>query len=153
MEHRLRDGAGAGKPRADQDSRCRGDHRAREVCVSLAVTEDGCRTCGACCVSSQETPYGWADVTDADVEKMSKRVRIKLVNAHFNGCHLATPTQWRDDLGCAPCGFRRGTPGRSVSCSIYETRPQVCRRFRPGSRACREARREQKERLEEMNHK
>jgi len=110
-----------------------------------------CRTCGACCVSSQDTPYGWADVSQEDAAKMSRRVRLKLVQTgggwRFNECHLATPTTWRDDLNCAPCSFLQGTPGQRVTCRIYETRPSVCQRFKPGSRSCLEARREQTFRL------
>lgn len=109
------------------------------------VTYD-CRTCGACCVSTEDTPYGWADVTADDLARMSRRVRLKLVQTgggwRFNECHFATPTTWRENLGCAPCGFLRGAPGKRCSCGIYETRPDVCRTFRPGSRRCKESRRE-----------
>lgn len=103
-----------------------------------------CRTCGACCVSPQDTPYGWADVSTDDADRMSTRVRLKLVNTgggwQFNECRLSTPTTWSDELNVAPCSFLRGTPGKRCSCGIYETRPDVCRKLRPGSRACRESR-------------
>lgn len=34
------------------------------------------------------------------------------------------------------CIALRGTLGRDVTCTIYETRPSACRQFEPGSEAC-----------------
>lgn len=82
---------------------------------------------------------------------MSRYVRAKLVATRdgwtFNDRWFATPIKWNDKLGCASCAFLRGTPGHRVSCSIYETRPDVCRSFKPGGKACKEARRELSDRL------
>lgn len=38
------------------------------------------------------------------------------------------------------CIALEGTPRRSVSCSVYESRPLCCRLYAPGSVACIEAR-------------
>lgn len=105
-----------------------------------------CRTCGACCVGGYDDATGWADCSVEDVKRMSRHARARLVKQQLgwvfnNAIHYATPTTFTEEFG-SMCSFLRGTPGRRVSCGIYETRPDVCRKFKPGSRACKEARRE-----------
>lgn len=110
-----------------------------------------CRTCGACCIGGYDDGGGWADCTVEDVIRMSRRVRDQLVSLHVGWAttdkYLATPTVFSESFGDS-CKFLRGTPGKRVSCRIYETRPEVCRDFKPGSKRCKEARREIEERLE-----
>jgi Fe-S-cluster containining protein len=104
-----------------------------------------CRTCGACCVGPGfDANYGWADCTEADVQRMSRVTQTKLVAIRqrgwiHNAAIAATPTTVHEGLGKV-CDFLRGTPGRRCSCQIYATRPAVCREFEPGSRGCKEAR-------------
>lgn len=113
------------------------------------VTNLDCRTCGACCVGAWDDGFGWADCTTDDVKRMSRAVRAKLQqtrNATGHGDWLesaayVTPATFHDGVGYV-CNFLRGTPGRRVSCGIYATRPDVCRKFNPGSRACLESRKE-----------
>jgi Fe-S-cluster containining protein len=38
------------------------------------------------------------------------------------------------------CVALRGRIGEAVRCAIYARRPSACRRFEPGSRACRRMR-------------
>lgn len=52
---------------------------------------------------------------------------------------------------CA-CHFLQGTALVDVRCSIYEKRPEVCRKaVRPGDRVCREVRRKVRAQLEESD--
>lgn len=111
-----------------------------------------CRTCGACCSTDLDTPT-WADMTPADVARVSPRTRKRLAVWRCGGeTSYATAAEWREPPGGpehVACVFLRGTPGRRVYCGIYETRPDVCRRFRPGSRPCLEARRDLEQRLDD----
>ena len=101
------------------------------------TTELDCRTCGACCVPGVDEPYGFAAVTAADFERMSSRTKRKLVQ--FRPGQYSTPTVYTDEFGSI-CSFLRGTPGQRCSCGIYATRPDVCRRFKPGGVGCKQAR-------------
>lgn len=116
----------------------------------MVTSPPDCRSCGACCSGPEDTPT-WADMTQADVARVSPRARRRLAVWSCGGTiQHATAAEWREDSSgaeYAACVFLRGTPGRRVSCGIYETRPDVCRRFRPGSRVCLKARRELQWRL------
>lgn len=88
-----------------------------------------CRTCGACCVGGYDHGEGFADVTAADVVRMSRRARRRLVESRYaDQTRLATPDRMTDEYG-GVCDFLRGTPARRCSCAIYETRPSACSRF------------------------
>lgn len=104
----------------------------------MQLTAPNCRTCGACCVEPLDDGYGIADCSVADVKRMSCAVRAKL---HVNGSEgwRSTPATFYEDVGKV-CDFLRGTPGQRTSCGIYATRPDVCRKFEPGSRRCIAAR-------------
>jgi Fe-S-cluster containining protein len=101
-----------------------------------------CRSCGACCVGT-DTSDGWADCTDEDVRRMSRRVRATLVPIspgwNYSTSWCATPVVTTKKFG-AVCAFLRGTPGKRCSCAIYGTRPNTCRSFEPGARGCWEVR-------------
>lgn len=88
-----------------------------------------CRTCGACCVSPYEQE-GWADVTYEDKQRLSPYAQQLLTV-----CGDAIETK-ASEFGCA-CVFLRGTPGKRVSCGIYETRPRVCAGFKVGGTDCK----------------
>lgn len=72
---------------------------------------------------------------------MSRHVRDRLlppdagVLSALAGVAGVTPTTRR-----GVCVFLRGTIHKRVSCRIYDTRPDVCRTFRPGSSGCLQAR-------------
>lgn len=115
---------------------------ARTEPEAAPVTADlDCRTCGACCVGDMDDGYGFADCTEADVARMSRaaRRRLTVVRSGWAGDAVGTPAIVTEELGKS-CGFLRGTPGRRVSCRIYESRPDACRRYRPGGPGCRAAR-------------
>jgi Fe-S-cluster containining protein len=108
-----------------------------------------CRSCGACCIAEIGRPAGaaqssgWADCTAVDVARLSREVRAKLASVTHGPIRTraiaATPTCRTEAFGSI-CSFLRGTPGRRVSCRIYSNRPEICRKFEPGSEDCQSAR-------------
>ena len=108
------------------------------------ITDADCRSCGACCVASGDggdvLAHGYADLSSEDVERMTPHVRRQL-HELFIGHETRYATRAKQlasgDVGCQ---YLRGTPGQRCSCSIYENRPDICRRFPVGGVVCREAR-------------
>jgi Fe-S-cluster containining protein len=88
-----------------------------------------CDRCGACC----RTFPVYASARDAAREPRIATSALEL-KAWLGG------EEWRFQLHPLPflerCAF---LDGRSL-CAIYETRPEVCRKFAPGSTRCNEAR-------------
>lgn len=112
--------------------------------MKLKITQDDCRSCGACCISTDANPYvldyGYADLTAKDVARMSPHVRRQL-NETLIGGELRYTTKVKQlPTGGYACQYLRGTPGKQCSCSIYETRPEICSKFRVGGATCRAAR-------------
>jgi Fe-S-cluster containining protein len=113
--------------------------------IDVRITDADCQSCGACCQTSHPAVRAsvrlqhWASCTPADLNRMPRRVRLKLV-----------PTRTLDGVqGCATplrpdgtCGFLRGVVGAKVKCGIYDVRPALCRAFAAGSEFCRASRRE-----------
>lgn len=96
-----------------------------------------CRTCGACCVGDMDDGEGFASVSVKDVLRMSRHAASRLYRRYVGGeAYLSTPPVYSEEFGKA-CAFLRGTPGHRVSCGIYDSRPDVCRAFAPGSKECR----------------
>ncbi len=89
-----------------------------------------CRSCGACC--GPPYPSGrYIDLTQLDVARLSSHYR----RTHAGGGSapaLATVTG-HDGVVCVAL---RGRIGNAVRCAIYARRPDACRRFKAGSRAC-----------------
>lgn len=118
------------------------------VPISAAVADQlftkDCRSCGACCVSAGSgtdvIDYGYADLTDEDVARLSRHVRRQLHVVSVGGetRHATSPKQLPS--GAYACRYLRGTPGTRCSCSIYETRPEICQKFRVGGESCNAAR-------------
>ncbi len=110
----------------------------------MKITEADCRACGACCVSagsgSDVLDYGYADLTDDDVSRVSTRVRGQLHEILVGGETRYATKAKQLPSGTLACQYLRGTPGKRCSCSIYDTRPEVCRTFRVGSQMCKLAR-------------
>jgi Fe-S-cluster containining protein len=107
------------------------------------ITADDCRSCGACCASAEGgdvLAYGYADLTRADVEQLSRHTRRKIQESFVGGENRHMIPAKELPAGGATCMFLRGTPGSRCSCSIYASRPSVCREFNPGSHRCRAAR-------------
>jgi len=83
-----------------------------------------CTTCGACCAYSDT----WPEFSDDDV--------LDGVPEHMCDC----------DHGRMKCHGDRcvallGDIGHAVQCSVYESRPSVCRQFLPATADCNEVRR------------
>lgn len=110
----------------------------------MKITDADCRSCGACCVSGgsgeEVRDYGYADVTTKDLAQMSAHVRSQL-REDFVGGELHYRTKAKQlPSGAYACQHLRGTPGQRCSCTIYATRPEICRTFRVGGTQCRAAR-------------
>ena len=110
------------------------------------LTDADCQSCGACCQTPRPPKAfvapgvvgTWANCTSADVARIPKRHRLKLLPVKVDGEAMrATPL--RAD---GSCGFLRGDVGKRVQCAIYEHRPSVCRLFPAGSEWCRLNRRD-----------
>jgi Fe-S-cluster containining protein len=84
--------------------------------------------------------YGYADMLDADVARVSAHVRQQL-RGHFIGGErrYLTPAKEIAD-GRLACRYLRGTPGKRCSCDIYATRPTICQDFKVGGVVCKAAR-------------
>lgn len=102
----------------------------------MSPTELDCRSCGACCLSMGDggdvLHRGYADLTAKDVAQLSSHVRRQLQEVSVCGKvrHATRPKQLPS--GTYACRHLRGTLGERCSCSIYSTRPEVCRNFSVG---------------------
>jgi Fe-S-cluster containining protein len=110
----------------------------------VKITEADCRSCGACCVANSDggdvLTYGYADLTEEDVERLSPHVRRQL-HENLIGGETRRATRAKElSSGVLACQYLRGTPGQRCSCSIYDTRPEICRTFRVGGTTCKLAR-------------
>jgi len=110
----------------------------------MKLTAADCRSCGACCVANGDggdvLTYGYADLTSDDVERITPHVRRQLHELFIGGETRYATRAKQLASGALGCQFLRGTPGARCSCSIYETRPDVCRKFRVGGVPCKLAR-------------
>lgn len=109
----------------------------------LTPTEDlDCRSCGACCISDwDEATY--VDLSEDDVRRLPKRVRLHVIRArHFPAQVAAEPAlaTRHDAKGNCVCALLDGTIGGRVACSVYKSRPEACQRFPVGGSGCRLAR-------------
>jgi Fe-S-cluster containining protein len=81
-----------------------------------------CLSCGACCAFYRATFY-WAEAEDYTPGGVPLEMTKKLNNVRL----LMKGTGGKPPR----CMALEGLIGRSVSCSIYERRPSVCREFDP----------------------
>lgn len=114
-----------------------------------------CRKCGCCCISHLDQEE-YCDITPKDEKRLSKsflqrNVRYpgafsRLVQAldRRRGVYGAIKTKWMR-MKSGPfrghelnvCHCLRGSVMKQVSCTIYNKRPEVCRKsFQPGDKAC-----------------
>ena len=93
-----------------------------------------CTKCGACCIADSYRAETFVDLTPADVKRLPPKYRLHVVN---NVWQLALGAKTHG--GSTRCVALRGTVFKQVKCDVYERRPTVCRRFRPGSAGCRRA--------------
>ena len=104
--------------------------------------EFDCEVCGACCVS----PYSgdaYVALDDSEAARLAL-AQLPVILQPQGG----DPLEYLPKLGtklsadatkvCAALG---GIVGSTCFCGIYEGRPNACRQFEVGGKACREARR------------
>lgn len=103
----------------------------------MARPKPDCQTCGACCFPLYDVGHH-PEVSDEDARCLSRHWRGRLVVV--SGSTRALPT--RETADGTPCAALRGRLGVSVRCSIYDSRPDACVDFAPGSNRCRDARRD-----------
>ncbi len=85
----------------------------------------------------------YVNLTPKDEERLGKRyVRLHVINSEIRTrptLNKAGPLKGTEDCRCVSL---RGSIGKQVSCSIYEKRPDVCRKaLKPGDRQCAVVRR------------
>jgi len=80
-----------------------------------------CTKCGACC-RGFDVDLVWSDhgVPEDMTERTTDNIDLFKMRQHKDGSCVAL------------CG----NIGESVSCSVYENRPSVCRDFQPGNIQC-----------------
>jgi Fe-S-cluster containining protein len=121
------------------------------------MSDFDCTKCGACCLYPGDDDPDFPDMASEYARVSSYDLQRRLRPASLDGLvnirkrtktsKLTMPefgfmkTKSFGDFGMG-CTALRGTPGRRTSCGIYEQRPTVCRKFKPGSDACLEARQE-----------
>ena len=104
--------------------------------------EFDCTRCGACCTASFDDDR-YVELGERDYKRLSSPQRNLIVITEPVRCQTGRwlRTKINSD-GDQVCACLSGTVGIEVSCSIYETRPDVCRGFKVGGRYCKEARAE-----------
>lgn len=92
--------------------------------------EIACKRCGTCCLADMV-----AYVTEKDLERWRAEGRADILHileneqAFWAGDHFISAKDGRVLFCCPFLAWEGGV----ASCSIYETRPEVCRNYRPGS--------------------
>jgi len=81
-----------------------------------------CMSCGACCAVFRASFY-WAEAGDATAGGVPVQLTEKIT--------AFRRAMRRTDPPDARCIALLGTPGQSVRCAIYGSRPSVCRTFDP----------------------
>lgn len=94
-----------------------------------------CQACGACCVAFV------VDVDEHELDRMPHPRRNLLTSRDSQGRLIMRLTKKLPVIGGGRCAAFKGQAGDECSCTIYESRPQVCRDFTPERDACNRARR------------
>jgi Fe-S-cluster containining protein len=110
-----------------------------------------CQSCGACCVNAKENiaegVHHWVAIESNAVLWQRKDLVKKLVCHDEEGRpHLRLDLQHR-------CMALHGRIGDRVTCSIYNHRPQGCRKVQPGDRECLRSRADWLQRAPESSPK
>ena len=91
-----------------------------------------CRRCGACCYVDMV-----AHVAPEDMARWEKEGRHDII-AHleevmWSGDRIIDRTGFMVTISRTSCVYLKWQDDSSYFCEIYETRPMVCRSFKPGS--------------------
>jgi len=95
-----------------------------------AIAQIKCKQCGTCCLANVN-----CYVTDEDLERWKSEGRddilhiIEHEHAMWVGDHLVSSLDGHYLHGCSFLTWE----GTHYACSIYATRPSVCRNYEPGS--------------------
>jgi Fe-S-cluster containining protein len=103
-------------------------------------TPPDCLTCGACCAS----PFvgeGYIRLSLEEEERLGRLGLPVLEVVPDPQDRIVMLGTKRNAQGIHVCVALTGKVGKKVACSIYEGRPELCRRFEAGSPECRQARR------------
>ena len=94
-----------------------------------------CRTCGACCYGDEM----WIHVMASDDDRLGDEGtrHLTVLTQHGRGYFARSMKM----LGGRCIAFRDRLADGGCGCSIYETRPDICREFQAGSPDCLAARR------------
>jgi len=99
-----------------------------------------CQACGACCANHAHFPAVGYVYLDRQESRRMKRLGLSVVATAGNS-YLGTRTTV-DRKALSLCVAFEGEVGGGCACSIYEFRPQGCRRYEAGGVQCRAARQE-----------
>lgn len=95
-----------------------------------------CQSCGACCISD----FDLQEYVAVEEGEMLSPAFAHLITKDLVGTR-SLKTKY-DSRGNCVCIALHGSVGTQVECGVYESRPSICREFKPGSRACVRARRD-----------
>jgi Fe-S-cluster containining protein len=95
-----------------------------------------CQACGACCGPKFPRSH-YVAILDGDADRLPEDFRREHLTFEERGLPVIATKDTDDGSVCVAL---QGTVGKKVSCSIYKTRPQVCRDFAAGSEMCKAAR-------------
>lgn len=128
------------------------------------ITAADCLRCGACCVAHDGSGDGWAEVELRDERRLPERfVKANVRTLHLtpfqrltyaiSGVEPPAPARIIKTTtrvvrrgparGCSVdvCAALKGDVMHAVRCSVYEQRPDVCRKaIKPGDSDCRSIR-------------
>jgi Fe-S-cluster containining protein len=105
------------------------------------VSDDySCLACGACCLADY-ADVSYVSVSEQDYDQLTPHEQETLVHTDHVGLIRRRSLRTASRASDCRCIALRGNVGSEVTCSIYERRPGVCRRFEPGGTACSLARR------------
>jgi len=99
-----------------------------------------CTKCGLCCLAGNwnDPPMPFVELTVKDAKRIAKLDRrlVVLNNRPPSGFTFQEPVELLLAVKRGRCAALEGTCGKKVACTIYEDRPQACRRFETGSAHC-----------------
>lgn len=99
-----------------------------------APTAADCTSCGACCLESGHVAVTPADATPPSLTRSPEGLGLSRETLCLLGSRCM-----KQHLG-GRCVALEGIIGENASCSIYASRPEVCRKFKVGSPGCLTAR-------------
>jgi Fe-S-cluster containining protein len=110
----------------------------------MKADEFDCVSCGACCVSPYDCET-YVYIGNDDIHRLrtayTERTVRRLVGEMEDPYERGMNTK-ENKQGHITCISLRGSVGRQCSCSIYDARPEACRKFKPGDHPCKAAREE-----------